>query len=365
MKKVIIICNTYYQLIAAIQIKLTIKKNEHVSVIISDHSNNAYLVYKRLLNEHVFNDLYFVKTKKVCEDQAFFLKSVKGAKEAICGRGSIFDFLPRNEKYDEFLFYNYDIATHCLFAHIERYNSNVDVSKYEEGILSYNMDEVCFKKIYAIREKMGHGNLYPSVRKFYCFYPDLYSGRLEAIGIPLIASESNKLKKIVENIFSINTQTLIYKQKYIYFSGVYDFEGGESINELKFIQKLAELVGIENLLIKAHPRDNVQRFEEIGVQVDKMSEAPWEAVFLNYDFSDKVFLTIISGSVINLNLMYRCSPKTFLLYKLFGDKNNNSMTRCIKMFENIYKTGKINNCEVIRDLDEILKYEDKIFEIIT
>ena len=356
-KNNIIICNTYYQLITAIQIKLTIKKNECVSVIISDHSNNAYLVYKRLLKEHIFNDVYFARTKKICDNQAYLFKSIKGVKEAILGIGSVFDFLPKNMKYDEILFYNYDIATHCLFARIEKGNKNVIVSKYEEGILSYNMDEVCFKKIYAIREKVGHRNLYTSVSRFYCFYPDLYNGRLEPVAIPRIENVSDLLKTTIKNIFNIEPQRLKYEKKYIYFSSVYDFEGGESVNELQCIKELADIVGVENLLIKVHPRDNVQRFKEIGVCVDRMSNVPWEAIFINHDFSENVFITIISGSVINLNMMYNSPPNTILLYKLFEDKHNKSMIKCVKTFENIYGNGRIKNCEVIKNLKEIKNYE--------
>lgn len=52
------ICDTYYQLIEAIQIKLTLFKNEKIDVRISDHSKGASDVAKRLAESSLFHEVF-------------------------------------------------------------------------------------------------------------------------------------------------------------------------------------------------------------------------------------------------------------------------------------------------------------------
>lgn len=76
--------------------------------------------------------------------------------------------------------------------------------------------------------------------------------------------------------------------------------------------KVANLVGKDNLLIKIHPRDLRTIYSDNGFNVDKNSLIPWEAIQLSSDFSDKVFLTINSGSVLSGSTMSEKPVKTFI-----------------------------------------------------
>ena len=60
----LIICDTYAQLIEAIQMKITLFKDDIVDIRISDHSVGAEMVSDRLQKLNIFNNVYFVKTKK-------------------------------------------------------------------------------------------------------------------------------------------------------------------------------------------------------------------------------------------------------------------------------------------------------------
>ena len=63
----LIISNTYYQLIFAIQLKMTVLKDKHVSMLISDHSNgaekysNPLTIQTVLMNRILFVPVFFLK----------------------------------------------------------------------------------------------------------------------------------------------------------------------------------------------------------------------------------------------------------------------------------------------------------------
>ena len=63
LKKILLIANTYIQLMVAIQIKLCFFKNDYVTLLLSDHTKGAKIIQKRLKNCHIFDDCYYIETK--------------------------------------------------------------------------------------------------------------------------------------------------------------------------------------------------------------------------------------------------------------------------------------------------------------
>lgn len=58
----LIIANTYYQVIFAMQMRNTIFKRDDVDLIITDHSKNADVVCENIKKCKYFNNCYYVKT---------------------------------------------------------------------------------------------------------------------------------------------------------------------------------------------------------------------------------------------------------------------------------------------------------------
>ena len=165
------------------------------------------------------------------------------------------------------------------------------------------------------------------------------------------------IKSILATIFDVkNNNKSSYNEKYIYFSSICDFEGGEAIGELKLIRKIANIVGKDNLLIKIHPRDVRDVYKKEGLKIDKSSSVPWEVIQLLYDFKDKVFLTATSSSVLMSNAITGKHIKSFYLYPACSIKNNYIATKVVnalevyfnqfankEIFENITVTDNLND----------------------
>ena len=64
MKK-LIICDTYYQMIVAIQLARTVFKNDEVDMWITDHSVGAEKVSERLSTLEWIGEVRYIKTKEI------------------------------------------------------------------------------------------------------------------------------------------------------------------------------------------------------------------------------------------------------------------------------------------------------------
>ena len=140
---------------------------------------------------------------------------------------------------------------------------------------------------------------------------------------------------------------------------MYDFEGGEPIGEYQLVEKIAELVGKDNILIKIHPRDLRSVYSDNGFKVDRNSNIPWEAIQLSGDFSDKVFLTATSGSVLAGSFMAERAVKTYFLCDLCNlDQNpsaQNSVINIKELLENESLKAVLNSVHIAKQIEDILE----------
>lgn len=372
MQKVLCVCNTYFQLIVSAQLKLSLFHEDTVSVVLTDHSRNTDVVAERLRTLGLFQQTYYMQVKNIDKDKHLPFPAIKNVWEMITG---VSENMKNIDNYDELLYYNPTYTTFMLYSHLYKLNRNIKCSRYEEGILSYNVrahsgDPAYFpRRVLAalkIRKLLYRKNLNDVTKCFYCFNPELYKGNLETHKIPPV-DVKGPLPTFLGKVFAIDRNFLSYPEKYIFFSGVYDFEGEKCIGEVSLAQKIADLVGKDNILIKQHPRDTRTVFCDLGLRVDKNSAIPWEAVQLSIDFSDKVFLTVTSGSVLSANLITESGARTYFLYKLCDIKGNTAAEETVSNIEallndigssveegNSRGTGTLGKVKIADKLSDIL-----------
>ena len=254
--KRLVLSNTYYQLLFAIQLRLTIFKNDEVSILISDHSNNAEIVAGHLKKLHLFSEVCYIQTQGSKDSRNRIDKISDFISIAFGNKNKYSSYISKleNTEFDEFLTFNYDIRAYGVYSDLAQFNKDIKVSRFEESLLTYST-EIMFTNrrriIGFFRKLQGKPAIESTLKYFYCFYPELYKGPLEAIGVPTISNNS-KIADIIDDIFDIDKTKLKYDARYIFFTSVYDFEGGEPIGEFELACKIRDLVGNDNLLIKLH-----------------------------------------------------------------------------------------------------------------
>lgn len=295
MRRVLIICNTYFQVIVAIQLKLTLFKCNEVDVHVSDHSLNALAVADRLRQTGLFGNVFFRETKK--EIAAGKVRKAWDFATACLGARRF----PSYPDYDEILFYNLNMPVYHVADAASNGSRATIFSGMEEGVLSYG--RMAYGKSPELLDKVravtGRPQIMRSITRYYCFLPELYRAQGDAIGpvcIPPVQDSLNELQQTLMNVFDYDPEPI--SQRIIFFASSSDIDGN-GFGETELILNLAELVGRENLLVKMHPRDGRSVYREAGLNVMARSDVPWEVVQICGAADKSLCMTAISGAFIN------------------------------------------------------------------
>ncbi len=321
-RKILMLVNTYFQIIVAIKLKLTLYKNDDVDIIISDHSTDAYKIFENVRNMNLFNKVIFFRSKN---SERTRIKKIEENIMLLFFQNDILKKMKLDlDVYDEFLFYNINKYSDLIYSALLKKNKNLKLGRFEEGYISYLHPNIGLSKSYMKLKKIfKRKQLQENIDVNYFFNPNIliYEPKNSIVKIDKINKIDEKFKTIMNDVFEYNCDNNEYKQRYIFFEESF-FCDGKEIDDLDLILKIADIVGKENILVKLHPRNKIDRFSKYGIKTNKSVGIPWEIIQMNNDFSDKVFLTISSGSVLGSRLYFDDNIKTYLLFNCTNKKSD-------------------------------------------
>lgn len=175
--RVLAICNTYYQILVCLKMRLSVLRNDFMDIVISDQCGVVKGIADRLCASEVFDRVYFKSTKAMAMGKDTIFGKVHDVRQVIFGNPEFADVC--GTYYDKLLFNNTDIVVHMFYASLEKLNPNIRCARFEEGILSYNNFFQSFSKLEMSRvcRKLLHkSNLLERIDEFYCFTPEAYCG---------------------------------------------------------------------------------------------------------------------------------------------------------------------------------------------
>lgn len=372
MEKIICVCNTYYQLLVLLQMKMTVFRKDSVTLLLSDHSTDASVISDRLSKSNIFDKVIFIKTKDSLDFVHGSIRNVFISARTAFGKFSFYRHLLNAPLYDKFLFFSFNVSSNLLFNILSARNPDIECARFEEGLLSYNLsipscnmeNKGKMRLIHYLRKIFFGFDLKSSVKKFYCMFPEFYCPRIPTSQIPYSEETILKGRDILSNIFQIDRVSLSYPQKYIFFSCTGDFEGDEPLGEYALVETIAGIVGKENLLIKKHPRDTRNLYEKNGFHVDNASSVPWEVIELNYDFSHHIFLSAVSSTGLLNCMIQEKTPPILFLYPLCKNRGKNQiMENSIHSLEILLKqdekTNYFNKVKIIKNWDSFSDFIKK------
>ena len=341
-KRIICLCTTYFQMITAIQMRRTLFSEDEFSVVMTDGSNGSQQVSERLRETGIFDEVFFVTRARGAMAE---FKSVSQKAERFLNyfiKGSYVSYLTK--PYDLFLAYNFNWYAFMMFNALQQDNRDIKVAKFEEGILSYFVDDHRFEydyflKIKKIKRLLCQPVMFDKLHTFYCFYPEFYDGKLSTAKIPPLEHDDAWMRDTLCFLFDVDAEKLVYDRKFLYFASMLDSEvvKGES-GEFEILKEIVDVVGKDNIMVKLHPRENApERYRDLGVAIDTNSDVPFEVIQLVKDFSDKVFITCLSSSTINLATILPRRSKTYLTYGMLPEKVK-EMDRIVTFVEMYDKT---------------------------
>ncbi len=316
--KVLFVCNTPSQIIYAVNIILNdLDADATVDVIVTDNFRSGEAVAERLRATGAVNRVFYAQVHERC---ARGMKNVFSFLTERSRRG-MFGILGELPAYDSLFINNIDIFTTVLYDHLMRQNREMSVNRFEEGYSSYfstlRQNKQCrvLEKILKIE---GNPILSEKIGTFWYFEPDFrqYDTKDRQVRkITPIDRHNPRLAEVLNSTFAIGGTSATFPQKYVFFEESFTINGID-INDLEVAERFVSLVGRENVLVRMHPRMVNNRFRASGYHVSEPDGTPWEMVQFNNDYSDKVFVTISSGSVLGSKMYFADNIKTLFLYKL-------------------------------------------------
>lgn len=315
----LIICDTYSQLIEAIQMKITLFKDDVVDIRISDHSVGAEMVSDRLQRLNIFNNVYFVKTKKFIYERTKLESLIDVLKYN-------FGSIPKVQikLYDEIIYYNTNLIIFAIGDYYKKIAHECIWSRMEEGLFSYDTDfESGFRVEYTkkLRKFIRRENVINNVSNYYCYFPKLKKNKWgwNIVKIPALINTKDRLVNILNTIFDYKYEDI--KEKVIFFASSSDVDG-EPYGETELILKIAKILQEKNVIVKIHPRDNRTIYKEKGINVMKNSLIPWELIQMNLQGEKKILLTVNSGAFVSITALLDDNLKGYFLFDEISEKND-------------------------------------------
>lgn len=355
MKRVLFYCNTYFQLITAIRIKQTIKISDEAYLILTDHSSGSKQVLDKLERSNVFTKVWYFETKKIIKHRNI-LDTIKNVFSGVFGFNLL--NIDKNIVFDEFVGYNFDIPSHMVYAYCLKKNKKMVCNRLEEGIFSYFVKPDSCRElttICRIRKILAKKNLRNEAISFYCFNPELYDGKLTPVSVPKIKSDDKDIKELLRDVFDVKVSEFD-SFNYVYLPCIYDMEGGAPIGELELAKRLADVVGKENLIVKVHPRDDKNKYIDLGMNVCGASSVPIEVLLLTCEYSNKIFMTSLSSSLLTMSTLLEEKSRCYYLFPLCDLSKNYDAQYYSKILLDLLSKGKeqFKNIRIAEELKLVM-----------
>lgn len=370
MKRILFGIDSYFQLILAINLRITVYKDEDADIIIYDSVPSSDKVTNRLRECSIFQNVWGTNTsltkcgKKYSLIQKFpkylvYLLTLIAPKTVI--KSIIQDKF--NNRYDEFIFNGFGALPECIFNSAYKNNKNIKCKRIEDGYMSYITvyltHKSSFRKILESISSVlfNRKNINDFIDGYYLEDVNLCMVDMPypIIQAPKVNRSDKQLVEILNRVFGYHPDPMLEnKQIFLFEDGRHFFSGSDE--EMVIISEIAKRTGKENIVVKMHPRRTINRWASLGIDIIKSYSIPWELIQLNNDCSGKSFLTVSSAVVFSSSLYFGDDCKNILLYKCLkelAEGLDEKFDAFVKQFMKIY--GK-DSILIPNDYDELMNY---------
>lgn len=334
--KSLMIVNSHYQLLVALQMAKTLLNSQDTDLLIADHSKGLKDVGERLAQTEFFHRVYLIDNYSKLKNRALKEK-LRHAINLGFGRKSAFylPFLEHNQ-YDALYYFNFDYQTMAIAEYFLKRNPQLQLNKFEEGLFSYEepskiQSGLTVVLIDILRKMSFQINWDRNKKFFYCFFPDYAKerniGNYQVCGISKIDKNDEEYKGIIRNIYQYQKMDCLKGISVVYFASAYD------VDELALLDRLADKYGKDRIIVKPHPRKGAKIFLDAGY---KLMETiyPWEVIQLNENVDQLLLVSINSSSVLLANAIFGDRAKGMLLYPLVKDFTKGGENKYIEYINN-------------------------------
>lgn len=311
-QRIVYKCSTLLSLMNSIVAQLTVNKGIPADMVLEDTTDFSEIA-PRLMAHSLFENIYLLK---ILERKTEY-RNLNSADRRRVDRkpSSFFSFPDFTHTYTDYCT-NLDSYTSKLFYYglVEK-GMCPNVHFVGEGTSTYALDFLNTK-----RDNMDHAfykdkAFLKNVRNVYLYQPDLYTGGsklVTLVPLPLFSSLPSEVHEIIDDVFGTAVPV---REKLIFFEGTF-WGDGMLVNEMDLFLAITQHVGKENVIVKRHPRNAIDRFTPMGFKVMPQQNIPWEIMIKNIDLSRKALVSVASFTCFSAMEMYGRISRSVLLKDL-------------------------------------------------
>ena len=354
MQKVLFCVDSYLQLIISISLRLEIYSNWDADIVIYNTTPSAKKIYDFLKEKKVFYNTFFADSMlaKVGDNYSLIEKFPKYFVYIY----SI--FMPKNscrkilnnclvQQYDQLIFHGHGAIAECIFNTCYQLNNKLRCYRIDDGLGTYLSEWGVEKwKTRIVLEKIlyflcNYKHIENFIDGYYVAEPRMmaFKAPYPVFKLPNLNKKDKKYVSLLNSIFGYTKKEYFERKKIIFF-GTW---GRGVAGDIELIKVIKEVIPVEEILIKVHPRESQEKYKDVEIDLMDQSEVPWEIVMLNHDFSKCIFVTAESSAVFTSRVYFRTTGADVYAYKCFNGKYYD-LPKSIEKWVDLYRKVYIKKC---------------------
>lgn len=311
-KRIVYLCPTLLHLMNCIVTQMTVNKGFPADIVFEDTTDFSD-ISRRLMKHRVFENCYqfaFLESKERYRNLSL------EERRKVEHQPSLEYEIPRFPHEYTDLCTNIDsYAPKFFYYGLLEQGMRPAVHFVSEGTGTYALDFANTARDGMDHVYYGERAFLKNIRNLYVYKPELYTGGstlVNPIELPSYATLPSHVHEVVSDVFGT---TKPVTEKLIFFEGVF-WGDGHLVDEMELFLAIADHVGKENIIVKRHPRNTVDRFTPLGFKVMDNQTVPWEVMIKDMDFSNKVLVSVASFTCFSAMEMYGKTSLSILLQNI-------------------------------------------------
>lgn len=314
------LCDTPYQIMVAISIAMHLK--ETADMYITDSFPEAAMCAHILSSKGIFTKVCVINfSQKISRNKIRQLRWLKHIFYCLNFESLATKILIHDTRYTHIYISSIDVLKRIILFYLFKHFPSIQLIYFDDGSGSYFNDHILKIKDgeYLLWRILIGKKAYPIAQTQWLYSPTLYyklhnSYDRNIRQVPLIFQSKNNILFLNE-IFCFKNSDKI-NEKIILFDCVAEqlFTVREQKKVFCLYQMIFDYLGMENIVIKKHPRD--RRTDIPGKKYYTHFQIPFECVCMNIDCENKILISISSTAVCTPKLLLGKEPRVILLYKL-------------------------------------------------
>ena len=340
-KRFVYLCPTLLSLMNSIVTQLTVNKYYPADIVFEDTSDFSE-ISRKLMKHGIFENCYFYD---FLEGKAKYSAMMQEEKHKVDRKPSRLFRLPAFVHTYSDLCVNLDsYAPKFFYYGLLEKGMSPKVHFVSEGTATYSMDFANTMNDKMDHDHYGEKAFLKNIQNVYMYKPELYTGGADFITLVNLPEYSTLPEEVHNKIAEIFGTPDPIQEKLIFFEGAF-WGDGMLVDELELLFAIADHIGKENIIIKRHPRNTIDRFTPLGFKVMPNQTLPWEVMIKDIDLSEKVLVSVASFTCFSAMEMYGRISRSLLLQNIMRGRvyflENAGYKRFFRTAEQLFNAEKI------------------------